>query len=428
MTKTFKQVIDGIRTAVLGKEVREDIAQMGEYVEQFANTAGENIQKAIDPTLSVPGKAADAAKVGELKEDLVNYSEIYFDDSVLTLDGKYILQSGYTGSVSSYHASEYIAVPSIKSLVIISASSNSGCAIAFYDKSKIFISGISLDLRVVKPTEFDVPIGTRGIRFSNSKDIDFKVIFKVKEYTNGLLESIIDINDKRDEAFNHSSNNIAFMLKNAVKPINIKLIGDSITAGVGGSGYKTDGDNIIGIYNRNPNGYCWAKILKDTLEKKYNCYVTNNGIAGIGSDFIVKHISTLIEDTDDIVICMVGINDRNKNVEDILSNLQSIHDYCKARGIKFIPMASIPALVENETQMTLHMEDINFLISVFSQKNKLCYINLFTEFYNYCIYRNESLSTYMADNLHPNDKGYYVLYRIITNALGIVAKIKDATW
>ena len=63
--KPWKEVIDGIRNAVLGKEVREDIAQMGEYVEQFANTAGENIQKAIDPTLSLSGKAADAAKVGE---------------------------------------------------------------------------------------------------------------------------------------------------------------------------------------------------------------------------------------------------------------------------------------------------------------------------------------------------------------------------
>lgn len=63
--KPFKEVIDGIRKAVMASEVREDLAQMGEYVEQFANTAGENIQKAIDPTLSISGKAADAAKVGE---------------------------------------------------------------------------------------------------------------------------------------------------------------------------------------------------------------------------------------------------------------------------------------------------------------------------------------------------------------------------
>lgn len=65
--KPFKEVIDGIRKAVMAPEVREDLAQMGEYVEQFANTAGENIKKAIDPTLSLSGKAADARATGRIR-------------------------------------------------------------------------------------------------------------------------------------------------------------------------------------------------------------------------------------------------------------------------------------------------------------------------------------------------------------------------
>lgn len=68
--KTWKEVIDGIRKAIMASEVREDIAQMGEYVEQFANTAGENIKKAIDPTLSVSGKAADARATGAAVDKL----------------------------------------------------------------------------------------------------------------------------------------------------------------------------------------------------------------------------------------------------------------------------------------------------------------------------------------------------------------------
>lgn len=84
--KPWEEVIDGIRNAIHGKEVREDIAQMGEYVEQFASSAKKDaetasdaadtavekaeeakttISSAIDSTLSVSGKAADAAKVGE---------------------------------------------------------------------------------------------------------------------------------------------------------------------------------------------------------------------------------------------------------------------------------------------------------------------------------------------------------------------------
>lgn len=70
--KPFKEVIDGIRKAVMASEVREDLAQMGEYVEQFANTAGENIQKAIDPTLSLSGKAADAKAAGDAIQGVRN--------------------------------------------------------------------------------------------------------------------------------------------------------------------------------------------------------------------------------------------------------------------------------------------------------------------------------------------------------------------
>lgn len=68
MTKTFPEVISGIRTAKKGVEVREDIAQMGEYVEQFAATA---TQKA-DEAAASEKKASDAvANVDQQKADSV---------------------------------------------------------------------------------------------------------------------------------------------------------------------------------------------------------------------------------------------------------------------------------------------------------------------------------------------------------------------
>lgn len=68
MTKTFPEVISGIRTAKKGVEVREDIAQMGEYVELFAATA---TQKAKEAAASEK-KAADAVKnIGQQKADSV---------------------------------------------------------------------------------------------------------------------------------------------------------------------------------------------------------------------------------------------------------------------------------------------------------------------------------------------------------------------
>lgn len=69
MTKTFPEVISGIRTAKKGVEVREDIAQMGEYVEQFAATA---TQKAKEAAASEK-KASDAvANIDQQKADSVD--------------------------------------------------------------------------------------------------------------------------------------------------------------------------------------------------------------------------------------------------------------------------------------------------------------------------------------------------------------------
>lgn len=68
MTKTFPEVISGIRTAKKGVEVREDIAQMGEYVERFAATATQKAEEAA----ASEKKASDAVKnVDQQKADSV---------------------------------------------------------------------------------------------------------------------------------------------------------------------------------------------------------------------------------------------------------------------------------------------------------------------------------------------------------------------
>lgn len=102
--KPFKEVIDGIRKAVMASEVREDLAQMGEYVEQFSNTAGENIQKAIDPTLSLSGKAADAKATGDaigniLKKEKINIANMYIKGIIKSNGEIGIYKDGFTSNI-----------------------------------------------------------------------------------------------------------------------------------------------------------------------------------------------------------------------------------------------------------------------------------------------------------------------------------------
>lgn len=158
--KPFKEVIDGIRKAVMASEVREDIAQMGEYVEQFANTAGENIQKAIDPTLSLSGKAADAKAtgdaVGQLKESLENYA-LYNIGYKISKTGVWLDNTGNEAEAGGWSVTDFVDV-SVGNTYSIDGISTPTVKrkYALYDKNQIFTRFIennaNENLVNVKPT------------------------------------------------------------------------------------------------------------------------------------------------------------------------------------------------------------------------------------------------------------------------------------
>lgn len=80
------------------------------------------------------------------------------------------------------------------------------------------------------------------------------------------------------------------LLKDLMNPFvftKIKLIGDSITAGVGGTGYSPTGKTLYGSYKQVlPTGACWGNMLKTTIEEQYNKYnyipLTNENIIRTG--------------------------------------------------------------------------------------------------------------------------------------------------
>ncbi len=218
----------------------------------------------------------------------------------------------------------------------------------------------------------------------------------------------------------------------------IKLIGDSITAGVGGTGYdaSSSGGGVPlwdGTYT-NVKGTCWANMLKDYWEKKYGCTVLNYGYSGISSSHIIDHIDTLVEDTDDVVVCMIGTNDRitgrNTDLAGYITKMQQIVNLVRAKGKDLVLMANIPASVSNEVDIprVFHMEDVDNAVAYVASQNAMEYVSVYKLFTEYCKYTETSIDSLLNDGLHPNDKGYGVMFELISNALGIATKRPDATW
>ena len=74
------------------------------------------------------------------------------------------------------------------------------------------------------------------------------------------------------------------------KSARIKLLGDSITHGMGGTGFEQNGEVFIEGFARNPNGYCWANNFKKYIEENKNYIYYNSRFIYIYNE---KHNITL---------------------------------------------------------------------------------------------------------------------------------------
>ena len=222
--------------------------------------------------------------------------------------------------------------------------------------------------------------------------------------------------------------------------VRIKLLGDSITHGVGGTGFAQDGGLIAEGFHRNSNGYCWAKQFKEHMESQYNCTVENNACTGTAIEFVLKHFDTLVNDQDDIVLCTIGTNNRHQYYSDgpihtkqehmklFYQNILALHDKFLARGKDVIFIANIPASSKDEMDgqdytRIFHMCDVNDLYRKASFERGFPFISLYSLFYEYCEVKGIALDSLLQDGLHPNDRGYDVIFQLLMNELGLGRKI-----
>ena len=224
------------------------------------------------------------------------------------------------------------------------------------------------------------------------------------------------------------------------KKIKIKLLGDSITHGVGGSGFAQNGEPIVAGFARNPDGFCWAKLFKDYMEEHYNCEVVNNACTGRDIQFIRRYFEQLVDTDDDIVICTIGTNNRQQYfrtgeripkteyMSRFYNEIISLHGQFKAAGKDVIFVANIPASVNNEKDgadywRVFHMNDVNDMYLKASIECDFPFISMYNAFLNYCEIKDIALNSLLRDGLHPNDEGYKVMFKLIMDELGLARSV-----
>lgn len=239
-----------------------------------------------------------------------------------------------------------------------------------------------------------------------------------------------------EEIQKYKARDVFAKYKNSGGHFRIKLIGDSITHGVGGTGFCQSGENFIEGYSRNPDGYCWANLFRDYMREKYDCEVVNNAATGTDIEFTIANFSRLVDDSDDVIICAIGTNNRHQwkkdgPIEDkekfagrFYGKVLQLYDLFKKTGKDFIFVANIPATDADEAGgedywRVIHMSDINEIYKKVSRLTGCAFISVYDGFTGREKCREMKTEDLLPDGIHPNDEGHKLIFETIIAELGL---------
>ena len=380
---------------------------------------GENLQNSV-----VTGEhlTAKSVNVDNLKNAVIG-KNLFDKDSVI--HGYYVSRNSYVQD-ANYDLSYWIKVKPNTSY-----SHSHYSQYAFYDKNKAYV-GIGVS---ATPATFITPANCEWMRVSLKKS-DLNV-FQLEEGTTSTSyeEYYFTLNNLKVDGSQPTSTlktpeSIFYDFLNKSGAKKLKLLGDSITHGMGGTGFKSNSTSEGGVLiptttvYTSPTSVSWANLLRDNIQKlDSNITVLNYGISGTDSNYVNNNKASLVESDDDLVIIMLGTNDtmasKGRTPLHISNYLRSIVDYCKSLNIPTILMASTP-FVENDTaNYSLSMHKVNYAVKMAANSRGVTHISLYDKMLEYEDLKGISYSTLMADGLHPNDEGYTLMHKWIASELGI---------
>ena len=119
---------------------------------------------------------------------------------------------------------------------------------------------------------------------------------------------------------------------------------------------------------------------------------------------------------------------REEHLRLVYNDILELYKTCKASGKQFVFIANIPALREWDGDTFWRLIQMNDIHDLYVKAACQCgfpFIDLYTAMQDYCESRNVPLGDLLADALHPNDRGYEVMFRLILKEIGIARKLDN---
>lgn len=178
-------------------------------IDAMVSPSGQSV--VVDSSLSISGAAADAKITGDNISDLNNQLTNIVSVGSFSIDGYYLYTDGTPTANADYHITDYVEILHGCKVQIFNAfAGSSSLAIAFYDESQLFISGInSVDGNYTVDAD-DIPSRAKYVRFGSIKTY-LGVTYTPTAYViesdgvvgliNGLADSLASIEPKNTTFF-----------------------------------------------------------------------------------------------------------------------------------------------------------------------------------------------------------------------------------
>ena len=192
----------------------------------------------------------------------------------------------------------------------------------------------------------------------------------------------------------------------------IDFIGNSVVAGVGGTGY--DGNHLAP--SPNSTGYCFTNVMRKYLAEKYGCTVVNQGMSGASIEDIEVYMNTIFSTGSQCAIYFADINDRNSSAEwnTFMSHLPGFITTALGKVKYFAVIPQYPT----RSDLAVSSSDADAFIAGATMER--CYYgSLRKKWLDYITIHGLTTLALTADAYHPNDLGYYHMWKMVCEMLGI---------
>lgn len=214
----------------------------------------------------------------------------------------------------------------------------------------------------------------------------------------------------------------------------IKLVGDSITVGIGAvdAGEDTSREEIgtTGHYEANIESRCWANYFREYIADKYPTVDFFN--AGIGGWSTSSEGLTYGTDwygtNNDTVIVMLGANDRQDatSESDFSTNIETVIKDIELNSNNIIVMTSQPT--ENDfnadgtrnTTNNLTMDQIDKVIGRVCVKNGWKHVSFYRDVLDYQMHNQYKISEIVGGS-HPNMWGHKLMWKVLQQNLNLIS-------